>query len=231
MSLKGYESYKDSGVEWLGEVPSHWKILPTKRGFYRRKKLNTVVKCDNRLSLTMNGVLSRSLDDLNGLQPSEFETYQIFEIDDLVFKLIDLQNIKTSRVGLVHERGIMSPAYIRLEPFKNLIFPRYAYWFFTDLYQREVFNKLGAGVRHSLGHRELLTLTFFYPELSEQTAIADYLDRETTKIDTLIAESNKAITLLKERRSSLISAAVTGKIDVTKGLDPDVPMKDSGVTA
>jgi type I restriction enzyme S subunit len=223
MSFPRYPEYKDSGVEWLGEVPAAWNVYPVKRGFMRKKELNTGMRCENRLSLTMRGVVPRDLDDLDGLQASEFETYQVFHENDLAFKLIDLQNIKTSRVGLVPETGIMSPAYIRLEPNRNRISPRFAYWFFTDLYNRQIFNQLGGGVRQTLGPEELGTLPFPFVSLNDQVAIATFLDHETAKIDALVAEQEKLVALLKEKRQAVVSRAVT------KGLDPNAPMKDSGI--
>ena len=223
MSLPRYPVYKDSGVEWLGEVPAHWNTKPVKRGFSRQKKLNTGMACENRLSLTLAGVVPRSLHDLDGLQASEFETYQLFERNDLVFKLIDLQNIKTSRVGIVPEAGIMSPAYIRLRPSEESVSPKYGYWFFTDLYNRCIFNQMGDGVRQTIGQDELLGMAFCYPTLVEQTAIVTFLDRETAKIDGLIAEQEKLIALLAEKRQATISHAVT------KGLNSAASMKDSGV--
>lgn len=222
MSLPGYSQYKDSGVPWLGKVPKHWPVHETKRHFLRKKVINTGMACENRLALTMNGVVPRSLDDLDGLQSSDYEGYQLFEKGDLAFKLIDLQNIKTSRVGLVPERGIMSPAYIRLQPLGNTD-SRFAYWYFMALYWNQVFNSLGGGVRQTLGPEELLTLEYPAPPLDEQTVIAAFLDRETAKIDALIAEQEKLLTLLAEKRQATISHAVT------KGLNPDAPMKNSGV--
>lgn len=222
MSLPGYSQYKDSGVPWLGKVPKHWPVHETKRHFLRKKVINTGMACENRLALTMNGVVPRSLDDLDGLQSSDYEGYQVFEKGDLAFKLIDLQNIKTSRVGLVPERGIMSPAYIRLQPLGNTD-SRFAYWYFMALYWNQVFNSLGGGVRQTLGPEELLTLEYPAPPLDEQTVIAAFLDRETAKIDALIAEQEKLLTLLAEKRRATISHAVT------KGMNPDAPMKDSGV--
>jgi len=221
VSFPAHSSYRDSGVEWLGDIPVHWQLLPTKRRFRRRKDLNTGMICDHRLALTMNGVIPRSIEDVDGLQTNDFEGYQIFEKGDLAFKLIDLQNIKTSRVGLVPERGIMSPAYIRLQPLSD-VEVRFGYWYFMALYWNQVFNTLGGGVRQTLGPEELLTVPLPLPPLPEQSAIAAFLDRETAKIDALVEEQRRLIELLKEKRQAVISHAVT------KGLDPTVPMKDSG---
>lgn len=222
MSFPAYPEYKDSGVPWLGAVPGHWGLVQTKREFRRRKDLNAGMVCEDRLALTMNGVVPRSLDDLDGLQSSDYEGYQIFEAGDLAFKLIDLQNIKTSRVGMVPTRGIMSPAYIRLEP-SSAPTGRFGFWYFMALYWLQVFNNLGGGVRQTLGPEELLTVPFPLPTLDEQIAIAAFLDRETAKIDALVAEQERLIALLKEKRQAVISHAVT------KGLNPNAPMKDSGI--
>ena len=223
MSFPIYPNYKDSGVEWWGDMPGAWGLFPAKRSFIRKKELNRGMKCENRLSLTLGGVVPRDLDDLDGLQASEFETYQIFSADDLVFKLIDLQNIKTSRVGLVPEMGIMSPAYIRIEPNKAKVAPKFAYWFFTNLYNRCIFNELGVGVRQTISSEELLLLPYPAFPIPEQTQIATFLDRETAKIDELVAEQHRLMELLKEKRQAVISHAVT------KGLNPDAPMKPSGI--
>lgn len=222
MSFRRYSSYKDSGVEWWGDMPEEWGLFPAKRSFARKKELNSGMKCDNRLSLTLGGVVPRDLNDLDGLQASEFETYQIFCADDLVFKLIDLQNIKTSRVGLVPETGIMSPAYIRVEPNKDKVIAKFAYWFFTNLYNRCIFNELGGGVRQTISSEELLLLPFPSFPREEQTVIATFLDRETSKIDRLVAEQRRLMELLKEKLRAIISHAVT------RGLNPVAPLKPSG---
>ena len=222
MSIKRYEEYENTSVTWANKIPKHWELLPTKRAFRRKKETNAGMKVENRLALTMKGVLKRSLDDLDGLQASEYETYQIFQEGDLAFKLIDLQNIKTSRVGIVPEEGIMSPAYIRLEG-TGRIEPKYAYWYFMKLYHECIFNELGGGVRQTIGPEELLSLPLTYPPKSEQYLIATFLDRETAKIDDLIAEQQRLIELLQEKRQAVISHAVT------KGLNPNASMKDSGV--
>ena len=120
---------KDSGVEWIGEIPKDWEIVQTKR-FFRNIKRVVGSDVDNyeRLALTMNGVIKRSKEDSEGLQPEKFEGYQILRKNELVFKLIDLENVKTSRVGLSSYTGLVSPAYIVLT--NELEDNRYYYYWF-----------------------------------------------------------------------------------------------------
>ena len=175
-----------------------------------------------RLALTMHGVLLRDKDDNEGLQPEQFEGYQILEANELVFKLIDLENIKTSRVGLSPYTGIVSPAYITLTQTDSD--NRYFYYWFFALYQQNVFNQLGGnGVRSALNKDDLLNLPMLLPKQDEQRAIANYLDAKTAEIDGLIADCEREVELLQEYRKSVISEAVT------KGLNPAAPMKDSGI--
>jgi len=169
------------------------------------------MKESHRLALTMSGVIDRSLDDTDGLQSSDYGSYQIFEKGDLAFKLIDLQNIKTSRVGLVPRRGIMSPAYIRLTPTSSVVYPEFFYWYFYAAYIGNIFNGLGGGIRQSLSQTELLE--FPVPDIptEDQLAIARFLDRETGLIDGLIEKKTRFIALLKEKRAADIIEAISPK--------------------
>jgi len=217
-----YDVYKDSGVSWLGIVPEKWKVIPAKRRHRVFKSINKRNQCDNVLSLTLRGVVNNNLENPEGLIPRDYASYQVFEKDDLVFKLIDLENLKTSRVGIVHERGIMSPAYIRMSVNANHC-PKYAYYYFYDLYLNAVYNNLGEGVRSTLGPNDLLQIVVVEPSFDEQVAIANFLDRKLVQVDEAISIKEKQILLLKERKQIIIQKAVT------QGLNPDVPMKDSGV--
>jgi type I restriction enzyme, S subunit len=215
---------KDSGVEWIGEIPKNWKTEKSKYHF-TNKKIVPGVHSDEyqRLSLTLNGVLKRDKEDSDGLQPKDFNTYQLLKENELVFKLIDLQNISTSRVGLAHDTGLVSPAYIVLKPNKDMN-PKYAEYYFLMLWYRDIFNALGdAGVRSSLGVEDLLDISICFPHLQEQSRIASFLDSKCSEIDSLYFDINEQIETLKEYKKSVITEAVT------KGLDPDVETKDSGV--
>ena len=214
---------KDSGIEWIGEIPVQWNLVQTKRFFTNTKKI-VGAKADNydRLALTLNGVIKRSKDDSEGLQPEKFEGYQILCKNELVFKLIDLENVKTSRVGLSPYTGLVSPAYIVLS--NNFSDNRFFYHWFMSMYYNEVFNHLGGeGVRSALNAKDVLSLPVPDIQLDEQRHIADYLDRKCSQIDDIIARQQAVIEKLKAYKLSVITEAVT------KGLNPDTPMKDSGV--
>lgn len=170
----------------------------------------------------MKGVIRRTLHDAEGLQSEDYSCYQIVEKNDLIFKLIDLENYKTSRVGLIPEQGIVSPAYIRLVP-NGRILPEYGFWFYYALYVQGVYNQMGAGVRQTLTPDELLDIRAPVPPPAEQRRIAGYLDEATGKVDRLVALRRRQMELLREQRAALIQQAVT------RGLNPNAPLKDSGL--
>lgn len=217
-----HEGYKDSGVPWIGKVPSDWLWERGKWHHRHKKVLNSDGTNENVLSLTLRGVVNNDPNNPEGLVPNDYRTYQVFDKGDLVFKLIDLENVRTSRVGLVHENGIMSSAYIRVVPSRQSN-SRFLYYFYYSLYQAEVFNKLGAGVRSTLNQHDLLDLPVPVINLSTQNRIVRFLDEKTAEIVAAIAKKRRLIELLNEQKAILINRAVT------KGLNPDAPMKDSGV--
>jgi type I restriction enzyme S subunit len=172
-------------------------------------------------------VVNNDPNNPEGLVPKDYKTYQIFEKDDLVFKLIDLENIRTSRVGLVHERGIMSPAYVRLT-LSGIGDIRFYYQQFFDLYLRCIYNQIGEGVRSTIGWSDLANVRILAPPLPEQTAIVRFLDYMDRRIRRFIRAKQKLIKLLEEYRQALIHHAVTGKIDVRTG-KPYLAYKDTSV--
>lgn len=215
---------KDSGISWVGEIPKEWSVNRAKYCFVNTKEI-AGCRSDRyeRLALTMNGVIKRSKDDSNGLQPEKFETYQILRPDELVFKLIDLQNVSTSRVGLSPYLGLVSPAYIILKSNKRVL-PAFAEKYFLMLWKNQIFNALGdAGVRSNLNSKDLLELSIPFPSLDEQQRIAEFLDGECGKIDGLKADIQAQIDTLEQYKRSVITEVVT------HGLNPSAPMKDSKV--
>lgn len=214
---------KNSGVQWLGNIPKEWSVGKVKHEFYATKTIvGDKVNDYERLALTLNGVIKRSKDAGDGLQPEKFDGYQILKEHELVFKLIDLANVSTSRVGLSPYTGIVSPAYIVLHHRKDMN-PRYGKYYFLSMWMNEVFNHIGGdGVRSALNAKDLLNIPYLKVSPDEQQAIADYLDKTCSQIDEIIAEAKASIDEYKELKQSVIFEAVT------KGLDKNVEMKDSG---
>ena len=213
--LNSQAELKDSGIYWIGKVPSHWKVVKGKYCFDNDKEIvGARVDQYERLALTLNGVIKRSKDDNEGLQPKDFATYQILRKDELVFKLIDLQNISTSRVGLSPYVGLVSPAYIILKSRSNT-YPSYAERFYLMMWYNQIFNHLGDdGVRSGLNASELLNLPFVLPPLEEQKKIADFLDDKCAQIDEITKTTREEIETLKQYKQSLIYEYVTGKKEV-----------------
>lgn len=229
------EEMKDSGVEWIGKIPKDWEVIRGKF-LFENKKIKNSGAMNNVLSLTLNGVIDRDINNFEGLQPESFDGYQEFKKDNLVFKLIDLENISTSRVGLVHRDGLMSPAYIRLEKKKDINM-KYYYYNYFDYYKKNIFNFLGSvGVRSALNSSDLLEMEILNINKQEQEKIANFLDEKTSQFDLIISKKEKLIERLEESKKSLISEVVTGKVKVVKNDDgyelvkrSSEEMKDSGV--
>lgn len=213
---------KDSWIQWIWMIPEDWTFGRVKNKFVFHKNIAwTDSEKYDRISLTLNGVIKRDKEDANWLQPESFEWYQIVYKDDMIFKLIDLQNVSTSRVGKSGYTWITSPAYIILSDLDNT---RFSLYYFLNLWYQEVFNNIWwDGVRSAINKDDLLNVPYPILSILEQKKIADYLDKKCSKIDEQKANYEKSIELLKEYKQSLITEAVT------KWLDKNVEMKDSGI--
>lgn len=215
---------KDSGIAWIGEIPKDWHIARTKSRYSHHKTVASEhADGYERLALTLNGVIKRSKEDFVGLQPEAFNSYQILRPNELVFKLIDLANVATSRVGYSPYLGIVSPAYIILEP-RLKDESKYGIFYFLSMWQREIFNHLGDdGVRSSLNAGDLLNIPYLIVPQNEQARIADFLDRRCTEIDRIMEQTRVTIEEYKKLKQSIITEAVT------HGVQGPRKMKESGV--
>lgn len=218
---------KDSGIAWIGVIPQDWEIVRTKSLYCSAKEIVGDRADDfERLALTLNGVIKRSKEDSVGLQPEKFSGYQILKKGELVFKLIDLENVATSRVGLSPYTGIVSPAYIVLSKqsrAKDLVV-RYSMYHFLSMWQREIFNQMGDnGVRSSLNTKELLNIPHPFPSIYEQKRIVTFLDAQCAEIDAVLEKTRASIEECKKLKQAVITQAVT------KGIRGDRPMKNSGI--
>ena len=217
--MKRYESYKDSGVKWLGEIPGHWEVRKIKYTFKERSqkgfpKLSLLSATQQYGVIKKDDYENRTVVATKGL-----DTLKLVCKNDFVISLRSFEG----GIEMSHEEGIISPAYTILIPKK--IEPSY----FRHLGKTPVFINLlkmmVTGIREgqNIDYNKLRTNLIPIPPKSEQTAIANYLDSVTSKIDEAISQQQKMIDLLNERKQIIIQNAVT------KGLDPNAKMKDSGV--
>lgn len=214
---------KDSGVEWVGQIPEEWKIYKIAQVFKQHKLKNEGLVEQNLLSLSYGNVVRRDLNSNEGLLPKNFEGYNIIEENDIVLRMTDLQNDQKSlRVGLNKERGIITSAYITIRS-SSAVNSRYGYYYLHAFDLSKGFYGMGAGVRQGVNFNELKKLDFIYPSLGEQQKIASFLDEKVSHINNIIEDTKKSIENLKFYKQSLITETVT------KGLDPNIEMKDSGI--
>ncbi len=220
--MQKYSKYKDSGVKWLGEIPSHWETLPGFAIFKENKEKNSDLRINTVLSLSYGKIIQKK--DLNeGLVPAEYNTYQIVRPGNIIIRCTDLQNDKTSlRTGFVKNEGIITGAYLGLIVNKKYNSSYIHYFLHAWDITKEIY-RYGSGLRQSLSWVDLKRLPILIPSYDEQNAIVSYLDSVTSKIDEAIAQQQKMIDLLNERKQIIINDAVT------KGLDPKAKMKDSGI--
>lgn len=214
---------KDSGLSWVGKIPSDWLAHPVYYYFGERKNKNIFGQEDNLLSLSYGRVIRKDINTNGGLLPESFNTYNIVEAGDIIIRPTDLQNDKKSlRTGLCLERGIITSAYIALRPIRRLNSGFFRYLLHAyDI--SKVFYNMGNGVRQGLNFSEFSRLMVFEPPIEIQDKITQYLDTATAKVDEIISDIQTQIDTLEQYKRSIITETVT------KGLNPDAEMKDSGI--
>ena len=225
MSLSKYTEYKDSLVGWLGDIPSHWKCKPCRGMQADRNERNEPLINENYLSLMANIgiILYEEKGDVGNKKPEDLGKCKQVYPGDLV---INSMNYGIGSYGLSKHRGVCSPFYIVLTPKLNEVEERYAFRILEIKKFQQYAQSFGNGIlehRASISWDILKNIGLPLPPIKEQQAILQFLDSETEKIDALVKYQRKLIELLKEKRQAFISHTVT------KGLDPKVKMKDSGV--
>ena len=213
---------KQSGIDWIGEIPDDWKINQLSQIVSQVKNKNTGLKENNLLSLSYGKIKRKNINTNDGLLPASFDGYNIITDGDIVLRLTDLQNDHTSlRVGRATEQGIITSAYTTLHPvdYNN---SKYLYYILHSFDLKKGFYGMGSGVRQGLNYDEVKTLKVPLPPKATQQRIAEYLDSKCTQIDSIIEESKKSIEEYKAWKQSVIFEAVTGK-------NLNCKKKDSGI--
>ncbi|MGN1411109.1 MAG: restriction endonuclease subunit S [Oscillospiraceae bacterium] len=213
---------KNSGIQWIGDIPQDWKIIRNKNVFYYNKKIvGKKSSITQLLSLTTKGITTKDINNLNGKLPETFDTYQYVKKNNIVMCLFDL-DCSAVFSGISFYNGMISPAYKVLTCRKN-VFPNYISYWFDYIADGRKFNHYAKNIRYTLDYEEFSCLPIVLPPIEEQQRIANYLDKKCSEIDSLRADIEKEITILEDYKQSLITETVT------KGLNKNVPLKNSGI--
>ena len=218
---------KNSGIEWIGEIPAEWECKPIRALFLENNNKNYFGKETKALQFKFGKIVPKqnfNADDDEYVAETILK-YNIVDKGMIVINGLNLNfDFVTKRVGLVRDRGIITSAYMSFSV-KDLqaVMPEYACYLLKSYDNCAAFHNMGGGVRKILNFDELKHNLFVLPPLSEQKAIAEFLDKKCGEVDALIADIQQEIETLEQYKRSVITEAVT------KGLDPSVPMKDSGI--
>lgn len=217
---------KDSGIEWIGEIPREWEVVFAKQVFSEIKNKNT----DGDVKLALKFKFGKIVEknnfeaDLDEYVADTITTYTIVEPNTIMINGLNLNyDFKTQRVAIVEKRGAITSAYLALKPDESVIYPYFANYLFKGYETKMAFHNMGAGIRLTLGFKEFKKQPVLIPPLPEQQRIADFLDKKCAEIDSVISQTEKTIEEYKALKQSVITEAVT------KGVRGSRPMKDSGI--
>lgn len=211
---------KDSGIEWIGEIPKSWEVMPNKYLMTKQKDLCPVYNGENILSLSMRGVYVRDPYDESGKRPKTYDGYQFVYNGDLLMCLFDI-DVTPRCVGRVYDNGLTSPAYSRFVMNRKKANVDYYYYYYLALDFDKTLLHLAKNMRSSFTETDFGRINAPVPPIKEQQQIVEYLDSKTETIDKAIEQKNAIIEKLEEYKKSIIYNAVTGKIDCRKDVIPE----------
>ena len=217
---------KDSGIEWIGEIPEGWEIVPVRSCFDEVRTKNTDGQEQNALQFKSGNIISKtnfnaSMDDYVA---DTITNYTVVLPDTVMINGLNLNyDFKSLRVALVKEKGVITSAYLAIFPDRKKISPQYATYLFKGYETKMAFHNMGAGIRKTLGYKEFKNQPLLLPSEKEQNKISAYLDSKCSHIDIMLSKIRSSIEEYKKLKQAIITQAVT------KGVRGKREMKDSGV--
>ena len=217
---------KDSGIEWIGEIPEGWEIVPVRSCFDEVRTKNTDGQEQNALQFKSGNIISKtnfnaSMDDYVA---DTITNYTVVLPDTVMINGLNLNyDFKSLRVALVKEKGVITSAYLAIFPDRKKISPQYATYLFKGYETKMAFHNMGAGIRRTLGYKEFKNQPLLLPSEKEQNKISAYLDSKYSHIDIMLSKIRSSIEEYKKLKQAVITQAVT------KGVRGEREMKDSGV--
>ena len=213
---------KDSGIEWIGQIPKEWSVELIGNNIKEIKDKNDDSSEDNALQFKMGTIISKMGGD-SKYNPESLVAYTKVKEGDIVINGLNLSfDFISQRVGLVRSKGVITSTYLTLRP-NSILHSDFVNYLFKAYDNCKAFHGMGRGLRQILTYRELRNQKLIYPSIQEQQKIADYLDKVCGEVDEMVALQEKMIEELKAYKQSVITEAVT------KGLNPNAPMRDSGI--
>jgi type I restriction enzyme S subunit len=217
---------KDSGIEWIGMVPAEWSIKPIRAEFCEVTRKNTDGKEKEALKFTYGKIVRKDNfdSDEDTYVSNTIVNYTVVTPGTIILNGLNLNfDFVTQRIGLVQQTGVITSAYLAFKPSSGRVLPEFATYLFKSYDACRAFHNMGGGVRKILNFSELKKYYIVYPGSETQKCIVEYLDIACQKIDSLAADIQAQIDTLEAYKRSVITEAVT------KGLNPDVEIKESGI--
>ena len=214
--------FKNSGIEWIGQIPKEWEVELIGNNIKEINDKNDDSSEDNALQFKMGSIISKKGGD-SKYNPESLAAYTKVKEGDIVINGLNLSfDLISQRVGLVREKGVITSTYLTLRP-SSLLHSEFVNYLFKAYDNCKAFHGMGRGLRQILAYRELKNQKLIYPPLPEQQKIADFLDKVCGEVDEMVTLLETMIEELKAYKQSVITEAVT------KGLNPNVPMRNSGI--
>ncbi len=217
---------KDSGIEWIGEIPEGWEVVPVRSCFDEVRTKNTDGQEQNALQFKSGNIISKANFNANtdDYVADTITNYTVVLPDTVMINGLNLNyDFKSLRVALVKEKGVITSAYLAIFPDRKKISPQYATYLFKGYETKMAFHNMGAGIRKTLGYKEFKNQPLLLPSKEEQNKISAYLDSKCSHIDTMLFRTHSSIEEYKKLKQAVITQAVT------KGVRGEREMKDSGV--
>ena len=217
---------KDSGIEWIGEIPEGWEVAPIRSCFDEVRTKKTNGQEQNALQFKFGNIISKTNFNANAddYVADAITNYTVVLPDTVMINGLNLNyDFKSLRVALVKEKGVITSAYLAIFPDRKKISPQYATYLFKGYETKMAFHNMGAGIRKTLGYKEFKNQPLLLPSEKEQNKISAYLDSKCSHIDIMLSKIRSSIEEYKKLKQAVITQAVT------KGVRGEREMKDSGV--
>lgn len=217
---------KDSGIEWIGEIPREWNTVPIRAAFSEIKNKNIDGTITNALQFKYGNIIRKKNfnADNDDYVADTILNYNIVEPNTIMINCLNLNyDFVSLRVAIVKETGIITSAYLAVKPNEQIIYPMYANYLFKAYDNCKAFHNMGIGVRKTLSFDELKIVKMLLPPMKKQVEIVYEIDSKCSEIDAVINKVKETVEEYKKLKQSVITEAVT------KGVRGDKPMKNSGV--